>query len=623
MYRGGYTGKVLRVDLTNKTYKEEPLPADVAQDFIGGAGLTVKYLYDEVPADCDPLGPENKLIYAPGPFTGTTIPCASRMAINAKSPATGAVGVATTGGHFPVEMKRAGYDVIIIEGKAESPTYLWIKNGEVKFRDAKDLWGLTTSDTQQVIKDELHDQNIRISCIGPAGEKLSRIACIVNERRVAGRKGLGAVMGSKNLKAIALRGDQPPAIADKEKYDAARKRMLAGMRKSPILYPEFSRYGTSTTLDLTQALGIYPAKNWTATGVFNPAEKIGGYAIESRGMGKTACAVCPVGCSQLRLAKEGPYTGFFTEGPEYETLYAFGGVTGVDNPDAIIACDRLADELGLDTMSAGVAIAFAMELFERGILTLEETGGLDLHFGNDVAMTKLLHLIGERQGLGDLLAEGVKRAAEKIGRGAEKYAMHVKGLELPAYDVRGAKAHGLNYATAFTGADHNKGYAFQEIFGIPIPEPVDRLSYEGKGKLCKWNQDARTALADSPTMCVFLMDMAVADFMFENTADLMAGATGLTYTPQEVHQVGERINNLARVFNIKAGFTRADDDLPERLKTEPIPDGPSKGQLISQADLDYMLDEYYEARGWTREGVPTRAKLEELRLGYAADALGV
>ena len=225
MYSGGYTGKVLRVNLTDKTYQEESLPQEVAQDFIGGSGFTVKYLYDEVPADCDPLGPENKLIFAPGPFTGTTIPCASRMAVNAKSPATGAMGVATTGGHFPVEMKRAGYDVIIIEGMAEEPTYLWIKNGEVKFRSAKEIWGLPTTDTQLVIKDELHDLNVRICCIGPAGEKLSKMACIVTERRVAGRKGLGAVMGSKNLKAIALRGDQQVQIADKEKYDAARKRM--------------------------------------------------------------------------------------------------------------------------------------------------------------------------------------------------------------------------------------------------------------------------------------------------------------------------------------------------------------------------------------------------------------
>jgi aldehyde:ferredoxin oxidoreductase len=623
MYRGGYTGKILRVDLTSKTYKEETLPLDVAQDFIGGSGFTVKYVFDEVPADCDPLGPENKLVYAPGPFTGTTIPCASRMAINAKSPATGAMGVATTGGHFPVEMKRAGYDVLIIEGKAAEPVYLYLKNGEVKFRSAEKIWGLGSTDTQQVIKDELHDQNVRVSCIGPAGEKLSRMAAIVNERRVAGRKGLGAVMGAKNLKAVALRGDLQPQIADKAKFDAARKRMRDGMQKSPVLYPEFSRYGTSSVVHLTEEMGIFPGKNWADTGVFKPADKIGGYVIEALSAGKTACAICPVGCSQMRLAQQPPYTGVFTEGPEYETLYSFGGVTGVDNPDAIIAADRLCDELGLDTISAGVTIAFAMELFERGILGLEDTGGMDLSFGNDQAMVRLLHLMGERQGLGDLLADGVKVASQKIGKGSDRYAMHVKGLELPGYDVRGAKAHGLSYATAFTGADHNKGYAFQEIFGIPVPYQVDRLAIEGKGKLCKWNQDARTAVADSPTMCVFLMDMAVADFMFDNTAALMEGTTGLVYTPEEVHQVGERINNLARVFNLGAGFTRADDDLPERLKTEPLKDGAAKGQLISQADLDAMLDEYYEARGWTGDGVPTRAKLEELRLGYAADKLGV
>jgi len=623
MYSGGYTGKILRVDLTSRTFREEELPGDWAQDFLGGSGLTVKALYEEVPPDCDPLGPENKLIYAVGPFTGTTIPCASRMAVNAKSPATGAVGVAVSGGHFPVELKRAGYDMLIIEGRASEPIYLYVKDGQVKFRPADKIWGLCATDTQQVIKDELNDQNVRVSCIGPAGEKLSLMASIVNERRVAGRKGLGAVMGSKNLKAIAVRGDTSPRIANKEKYDAARKRMREGMQKSPVLYPQFSHYGTSSVVHLTEAMGIFPAKNWAGTGLFQAADKIGGFAIEHLSAGRTSCAICPVGCSQMRLAKELPYAGWLTEGPEYETLYSYGGVTCVDNPDAIIAADRLSDELGIDTISAGVTIAFAMELFERGILTASETEGLDLRFGNDQAMVKLLHLMGERKGLGDLLADGVKAAAQRIGRGSERYAMHIKGLELPGYDVRGAKAHGLSFATAFTGADHNKGYAFQEIFGIPVPYAVDRFAIEGKGKLCKWNQDARTAVADSPTMCVFLMDMAVADFMFENTAALMEGTTGLSYTPEEVHQVGERVNNLARVYNILAGFTRADDDLPERLKTEPIPEGASKGQLISQADLDFMLDEYYDARGWTREGVPTREKLEELRLGYAADRLGL
>ena len=292
--------------------------------------------------------------------------------------------------------------------------------------------------------------------------------------------------------------------------------------------------------------------------------------------------------------------------------------------DAIIAADRLADELGLDTISAGVVIGFAMELYEKGILGPEDTGGLALNFGNHEAMVTLLRFMAYRNGIGDLLADGVKIAAEKIGKDSCQYAMHVKGLELPGYDVRGAKAHGLNYATAFTGADHNRGYAFQEIFGIPIPEAVDRLTIKGKGQLTKWNQDVRTATADCPTMCVFLLDMAVPHMATENTAALMEAVTGLVYTPEDVARVGERINNLAKAFNVREGFTRADDTLPRRLMTEPLQTGASKGHLISQGELDQMLDEYYAARGWDpATGIPTKEKLDELGLGDVAEELGL
>ena len=305
-------------------------------------------------------------------------------------------------------------------------------------------------------------------------------------------------------------------------------------------------------------------------------------------------------------------------------MYSFGGQTGVDNLDSIIAADRLSDELGLDTISAGVTIGFAMELFERGILQTANTGGLELNFGNHQAMVTLLRLMAFREGIGGLLSDGVKAAAEKIGKGSSRYALHVKGLELPGYDVRGAKAHGLNYATAYTGADHNRGYAFQEIFGIPIPNPADRFATEGKGKLTKWNQDVRTATSDCPTMCVFLLDMAVASFAAQNTAALMEAVTGLTYTPEEIVRVGERINNLARAFNVREGFTRADDALPERLMVEPLQSGHSKGHFISKDDLKQMLDEYYTVRGWDLDtGIPTREKLMELNLGYVADQLGL
>jgi len=624
MYKGGYSGKILRVNLTDQTAKEEAPSQDVARDFIGGAGFGIKYLFDEVKGGTDALGPDNKLIFASGPFSGTTIPCASRMAVTSKSPLTGAVGMALTGGYFPVELKFAGWDALIIEGKAETPTYVWIKDGEVKFRSAKKLWGMKTTDTQQIIKNELHDQNIRVACIGPAGENQIKIASIINEWRAIGRKGLGAVMGSKNLKAIAIRGTGEVAVADKDKLKAAKGEMTKAMKESHVLYTAFSKMGTPMVVDHTCATGIFPTKNFTTTGEYNPVDKIGTEVQMTRNVGFEACYGCPVGCSQLKLAKTGAYAGILTEGPEFETMYAYGGATGVENIDAIIAADRMADELGFDTLSSGVTIAFAMELFEKGILTKEDTGGLELNFGNHEAMNTILKMMAYREGIGDLLADGSRAAAEKIGKGSEKYAMHVKGLELPAYDVRGAKAHGLNYATSYTGADHCRGYAFQEIFGIPVPHEVDRFTADGKGKLTKWNQDIRTATTDAPTMCAFLLDMAVVGIAAQNTASLMEAVTGFAYTPDDILQVGERINNLAHAFNVREGLTRADDTLPERLLTEPLKGGASKGHFISRDELNQMLDEYYEARGWDVEtGTPSRQKLEELGLGYVADHLSV
>lgn len=616
MYNGGYSGKILRINLTDQSVKTEDLPEKLARLFIGGAGFGIKLLYDEVRKGADPLGPENKLIFAPGPFSGTSVPCASRMAITSKSPLTGAVGMSLTGGYFPVELKFAGYDVLIIEGKSERPVYLSIKDDNVKFKSADKVWGMKTTDTQQIIKNELNDQSTRIACIGPAGENLSKLACIINELRAAGRKGLGAVMGSKNLKAIAIRGTGSVNIASKEKLKTARDFMAKEMKESPVLYPQFAKLGTPMVVNALSELGIFPGKNFEETGVFVPVDEIGVETQITRNMGSEHCYGCPVGCSQLKLAKTGEYSGIMSEGPEFETMYSFGGTTGVDNIDAIIAADRISDELGIDTISAGATIAFAMELYEKGIINKDDTGGIELKFGNHKAMVDMLRLMSYREGFGDVLSDGTKIAAERIGKGSEKYAMHVKGLELPGYDVRGAKAHGLNYATAYTGADHNRGYAFQEIFGIPIPEQVDRFSAEGKGKLTKWNQDVRSATCDAPTMCAFLLDMAVPAVATKNTADLMEAVTGIEFTPDEVERVGERINNMARLFNAREGMGREDDSLPERILTEPIKGGVSSGNYISKDDLNLMLDEYYTARGWDlKTGMPTREKLEELGLG--------
>ena len=616
----GYMGKVLRINLTTKGVAEEELSEKLIKDYLGGAGMAIKYLFDEVPATSDALSEDNKLIFALGPLGGTSAPCASRMTITAKSPLTNCVGMCMTGGYFPVEMKFAGYDIIIIEGKAEEPSYIWIKDGTVKIRSAKKLWGMNTFDTQQIIKDDLNDQNTRVACIGPAGENLSLMACIINEKRAAGRKGLGAVMGAKNLKAVAVRGSQDVKIAKPDEFKSAVSSMLKEMKESPVLYPAFSKLGTPMVVEATSAIGIFPTKNYEDTGKWVPKALYNEDNNERR-LSNEHCYRCPVGCSQIKLAKHN-FKGAVSA-PEFETFYSFGGSPCVDDVDAVVAADRYCDEVGIDTISAGATIAFAMELFEKGILTEKDTDGMKIEFGDANVQMELLRMMTYRDGIGDILADGTRIAAQRIGKGSEYYAMHVKGLELPGYDVRGAKAHGLNYATSYTGADHNRGYAFQEIFGIPVPEPVDRFAYEGKGKLTKWNQDSRAVTCDCGPMCAFLLDMALPAIACKNTADLVSAATGIKFTEDEILTIGERLNNLAHVYNLLAGGTRADDTLPPRLINEEIKDGPSKGSRIAQEDLDYMLDEYYAERGWDKNGIPTKEKLKKLGMDEAIKALEV
>jgi aldehyde:ferredoxin oxidoreductase len=612
MYKGGYTGKILRVDLSNLSAREEAVSEELARNYLGGAGFAIKCLYDELKPRTPALDPANRLIFAVGPLTATGTPCASRMAVAAKSPLTGAIGMALAGGQFPAEMKMAGYDMLVIQGRAEKPTYITVKDGEVRFRNAEKFSGMMTTDTQLFIKEELGDHNYRIACIGPAGEKQVPMACIVNERRAAGRKGLGAVMGSKNLKAIAVRGARKPAVASAESFKKARQAMNKAMKDSPVLYSQFSKAGTPMVVDAMTEMGIFSVKNWSATGEINMVKGLGRATQDTMIITRNPCHDCPVGCSQVKLVTSGPYAGYLSEGPEFETTYSLGSTVGVDYLPAVIAADRLCDEYGIDTISAGVAIGFAMELYEKGIITRKDTDGLDLKFGNHAAMIEMLRKIAYKEGLGALLGQGTKKAAEKIGHGSSDFAMQVKGLEMPAYDVRGAKAHGLNYATSYTGADHNRGYAFQEIFDIPIPEKVDRNATKGKGRLTKWNQDTRAVTCDCATMCAFLLDMAVPAVACQNTADLVNAATGLDFTAADIEKIGERLNNVARLFNIGEGFTRKDDSFPRRIMTEAIKEGASKGQLISQANLDEMLDEYYAVRGWDKSGTPTPSKLKEL-----------
>jgi aldehyde:ferredoxin oxidoreductase len=629
MYKGGYTGKTACIDLTSRKVEVTKTDPELVRIFMGGAGFGIKLLYDNVKPGIDPLGSDNILVFAPGPLTGTVAPCTSRITVTGRSPLTGAVGMATSGGIFPAEMKRAGFDSIIIQGESPEPVYLVLENGQVEFRSAKGIWGTNTTDCQLFIKEDLHNHNFRIACIGQAGENRSLIACIINERRAIGRKGLGAVMGAKRLKAIAIRGDGDIKVADPERFQAARRELLHRFKVHPTLYSEFSKYGTSSLVDLTIEMGIFPAHNFSRTGAFDPIEEIG-YERQTKDIiRRNPCEKCPPGCSQVRIARSGDYQGALTEGPEFETSWAFGGTTGVTDLSAIYYADRICDEYGLDTISVGATIAFAMELFEQGILSIEEMDGIELRFGNHNAMIEMIHRIARRQGFGATLADGALKASQQIGRGSERYVMHVKGLELPAYDVRAAKAQGLNYSTAFTGGDHNRGYAFQEIFGVSDPIEVDRFSIDGKPSLTMWNQVMEAALCDCPTICAFMIseglmrevEQGISQELTEQrivtVSELVSAATGVEFTPDKLILLGERINTLARCFNLREGFTREDDYLPLRLSEEPIPDGPSKGYLTTREDQDWLLDHYYEAYGYDNEGIPTRERLVKLSLDDA------
>ncbi|TET83488.1 MAG: hypothetical protein E3J37_05340 [Anaerolineales bacterium] len=633
MYQGGYTGRTAWIDLTKKTASIEPTDHELTRLFMGGAGFGVKLLYDLVQPGTDPLSPGNVLVFAPGPLTGTSAPCSSRITVTGRSPLTGAVGMATSGGQFPAEMKFSGFDIIVVQGQATDPVYLVIENGEIRFRSAKKIWGANTTDCQLFIKQELRNHNFRVACIGQAGERQSLTACIINERRAMGRKGLGAVMGAKRLKAIAVRGDCELAIAEPQRFQAERQQLLARFKAHPALYSEFSRYGTSSLIDLTSEMGIFPARNYADTGKFTPIEQIGYQAQAKDIIHNNPCHTCPVACSQVRIARSGEYQGTLTEGPEFETSWAFGGATGVTDLSAIYLADRLCDEYGLDTITVGATIAFAMELFERDILTIDETDGLELRFGNHKAMIEMIHRIARRQGFGEVLADGALRASQQIGRGSERYVMHIKGLELPGYDVRAAKAQGLNYATAFTGGDHNRGYAFQEIYGVPVPIQVDRCDPEGKPELTMWNQVMEAALCDCPTFCSFMisdgllrdteqgMSKELSEQRVGTVSEMVSAATAIEFSPSELILLGERVNTLARCFNLREGFSRKDDYLPVRLSEEPIPAGPSEGYLTSREEQDGLLDQYYEVYGYDQRGVPTRERLRRLSLESVADDL--
>jgi len=610
----GYMGQILRLDLTNHKHSIEPLKKKFIEDFVGGRGFGIKILFDEVPRGADPLSPNNKLIFTVGPLTGTKAQSASRWIAQFKSPLTNAYCRSVAGGYFGAELKFAGYDAVVVEGRSEKPIYVWVNEDKVKFKDASKVWGMTTLATRDFLLEET-DEGARIAMIGPAGERLVRISAIVtDDMRTASRGGGGAVMGSKNLKAIVVKGSKRPAIYDEEAFDEAVREQIEIYRKNPSL-ERFRTLGTNSIVYLFYIMGNFPTYNFKQLpleGVHRFApEVLARYVVKHGG-----CYGCMMRCWKTFKLTEGPYAGAVWDFPEYETHWSYGGVLGNCNIESIVYANMLSDLYGLDTISTGVAIAFATELYEKGIIGKSETDGLKLRWGDPDILVELVRRIALRiGGLGYLLGEGVKRAAEVIGRGAEKYAIHIKGLELPAYDPRSLKAHGLNFVTSPVGANHNIGWNKIEIRGIPWK--ADPLATEGKAEITKYVQD-ETAAIETAIFCTFPSNSGM--ITIDLYGKLLYSATGIERfkDPTYLWLVGERIFNLEKAFIVREGFNVSQDTAPERILKEPVPRGPSKGHVF---ELDVMLKDYYRVRGWDEKGVPTKEKLEELGLFEATKDL--
>jgi aldehyde:ferredoxin oxidoreductase len=606
----GWHGKILRINLTRGTSAVEDVDPGMAKDFIGGRGWAIRYLYDEVDPRVDPLSPENKLIFATGPLTATPAPTGNRYMVVTKSPLTGAVSDSNAGGVYPTEMKRTGFDMIIFEGRAMEPVYVWINDDHVEIRPAGHLWGKTVPETTDALLEET-DPKARVACIGPAGERLVLVASIMNDKgRAAGRSGVGAVMGSKNLKAVVVRGTKEPKLADPEKMgelSLSIQREVGSDIKTKG--SSLRKYGTAYVPPVTNELGILPTHNFR-TGVFPGVKGIDGPTMNAHYLIRAKpCYRCPIACGRETHVEEPKYAGE-GEGPEYETLGALGSACGVDNLAAVTKANYLCNELGMDTISAGTTIACAMDMYENGLIP-EGDIGQPLRFGDADAMIALVRKMAYREGFGDALAEGSYRLASRYGH--PEYSMTSKKLELPGYDPRGAKGMGLLYATANIGASHMAGdLAYAEVFGVP--KKLDPITIEGKPALVKRWEDA-FAVIDSAGVCVFLSVRYLFDpdvnLWPTRLAQLMSYATGEDYTQESILEAGERVFNLERLFILGAGLTKADDTLPQRMLSGPMPDGPAKGQMV---ELDEMLPIFYELRGWDENGVPTGEKLDSLGL---------
>ena len=614
--RYGWHGKMLMVDLESGQITDRHIDDSIYKLFLGGRGLNMWLLYQHLNSTTEPFSPENLLIFGAGPLVGTMIPSNGRYNVSCRSPLTGLLGDSNSAGYWSPPLRKLGYDGIMISGKAKSPVYLMITAERIELLEASTLWGQTVSKTDSLIRQE-HGKDCQVLAIGPGGENLVRFAAVLNNvDRAAGRTGTGAVMGSKNLKAIVVKGKGSIPVADPGAVRTVSKEIREAMKGSAS-FEARSQYGTPMLVNLYNALGVLPTRNHQS-GVFAEAENISGERLKDEYVTKPeTCYMCMVHCSRRSVVTSGRFAGTSTEGPEFETMCAMGSNLANDDLASLVFLNQHLNNLGIDSISTGAVIAYAMECYEKGLITTADTDGLELTWGNVDAILALVDNIAYRKGFGDLLAEGVKRAAEKI-EGSADYALHIKGMEVPTQGVRGLKAWALGWAVASRGADHCRSFPVMETTWTPektekffgSKKAADRFSYEGKAAMVKWGEDFG-ATHDALGICKIAYK--AMGLLPELVAKAYSAVTGIEMDGDELLKAGERINTLERLLNLKLGLTPDMDTLPKRFTDEPLPEGPGQGETVQ---LDQMMREYYQLRGWDENGYPCQEKLEEL--GMAA-----
>lgn len=624
----GYSQRALRVDLSTNDIKTEKLSEEFCADYIGGYGFASKILWDELPPGADPLSPDNVLIYAIGPAQASMLPTSSKYGVFAKSPLTNVFGMAISSGSVGMQLRQAEYDMVIIKGKAPEPVFLFIDDDNVEILDAKKYWGTKDNlskdcfETEDEIREELGDSRIAVASIGVAGEKLSRIACITNDRgRQAGRTGMGAVMGSKNLKALAFRGSHDIAIGANKKALMAKYLDLIKRANGPKTL-KYRDLGTPVNTLVFNKLGVLPTRNFQ-TGYFEEAEGLSGETIKEKPwvVKKVACAKCPIACDHLCLVTEGEFKGHISS-VDFESIFALGSCCGTSDMASVITAIDYCDRLGIDTMSGGVTIAFGMECFEKGLLTKEDTNGLDLSFGNGPAVVQCVKDICNRSNkAGDILAEGSRGAALKLGKDSIKFAMQIKGLEIPGYVVRGLKTAALGFGVAIRGGCHLRNGAYSP----DIKGSVDRLKEEPDRYKHVIPVENLYGVIDSLIICKFTRGIYAGN---AEIAECYQMITDIPTDEAKLIKAGERIVNLSKAFNIREISHMKDitpksyDMLPDRCYEEGLLSGASKGAKVDKKGYVEMLENYYKARGWNNEGIPSKAKLKELGIDFVATTLG-